>query len=94
MRDVMVERTTDSKLRKDGLSQDLDLQKLLQEGEANELARSRSATVEQKSVHKLCGFWTNFARKQKERREQQANSVQQNENKEVMSEDNCQRGSS
>ena len=45
---------------------------------------------EQKSVNQLRGFWTNFARKQKERREQQAKSVQQNGNKEVMSEYNCQ----
>ena len=44
---------------------------------------------EQKSVNQLRGFWTNFARKQKERREQQAKSIQQKENNEVMSEYNC-----
>ena len=53
IRDIMVELTTDSKLRKDGLSKDLKLDELLKEGEANELARARSATVENKSVNKL-----------------------------------------
>ena len=38
IRDVMVELTTDGKLRKDGLSKDLKLDQLLKEGEANELA--------------------------------------------------------
>ena len=47
IRDVMVELTNDSKLRKDALSKDLSLADLLKEGEANELARSRAATVEQ-----------------------------------------------
>ena len=41
-------------------------------------------------MHQLPGFWTNFARKQKERREQQASSEQHNEKKQVMSECNCQ----
>ena len=54
IRDVMIERTNDSKLRKDGLSKDLSLADVLKEGEANELARSRAATVEGKStVNKL-----------------------------------------
>ena len=53
IRDIMVELTTDSKLRKDALSKDLKLDKLLKEGEANELARLRSATVESKSVNKV-----------------------------------------
>ncbi len=49
IRDVMIELTNDSKLRKDGLSKDLQLADVLKEGEANELARSRAATVEGKS---------------------------------------------
>ena len=49
----MVELTNDSKLRKDALSKDLSLEELLKEGEANELARSRAATVENKQVMKL-----------------------------------------
>ena len=49
IRDVMIELTNDSKLRKDGLSKDLSLADVLKEGEANELARSRAATVEGKS---------------------------------------------
>ena len=54
IRDVMIELTNDSKLRKDGLSKDLSLADVLKEGEANELARSRAATVEGKNtVHKL-----------------------------------------
>ena len=53
IRDVMVELTRDSKLRKDALSKDLSLSDLLKEGEANELARSRAATVEQnKNIRK------------------------------------------
>ena len=51
IRDVMVELTTDSKLRKDGLSKDLSLDALMKEGIANELARSREATVEGSDVH-------------------------------------------
>ena len=50
IRDVMVELTNDSKLRKDGLAKDLPLTEVLKEGEANELARSRAATVEGKST--------------------------------------------
>ena len=54
IRDVMIELSNDSKLRKDGLSKDLSLTDTLKEGEANELARTRAATVEGKnSVHKL-----------------------------------------
>ena len=53
IRDTMIELTTDSKLRKDGVSKDLKLNEVLKEGEANELARSRAATVEGKSVHKI-----------------------------------------
>ena len=49
----MVELTNDTKLRKDALSKDLFLAALLKEGEANELARSRAATVEGKNVMKL-----------------------------------------
>ena len=52
IRDVMIELTNDSKLRKDGLSKDLSLADVLKEGEANELARSRAATVEGKSTPK------------------------------------------
>ena len=51
----MIELSNDIKLRKDGLSKVLSLEEVLKEGEANELARSRAATVEGKStVHKLC----------------------------------------
>ena len=50
IRDVMVALTNDSKLRKDALAKDLSLADLLKEGEANELARSRAATVEQKNL--------------------------------------------
>ena len=53
IRDIMVELTTDGKLRKDALSKDLKLDELLKEGEANELARARSATVESKSVSRV-----------------------------------------
>ena len=53
IRDVMVSQTTDSKLRKDALSKGLSLTDLLKEGEANELARSRAATVEQKTVNRI-----------------------------------------
>ena len=54
IRDVMIELTSDSKLRKDRLSKKLSLADILKEGEANELAHSRAATVEGKStVHKL-----------------------------------------
>ena len=53
IRDVMVELTNDSKLRKDALTKDLSLTALLKEGEANELVRSRAATVEGKSIHRL-----------------------------------------
>ena len=53
IRDVIVALTTDAKLRKDALTKDLSLADLIREGEANELARSRAATVEKKSVHKL-----------------------------------------
>ena len=53
IRDVMVALTADSKLRKDALSKDLSLDKLLKEGEANELARARAATVEKKGVNKI-----------------------------------------
>ena len=54
IRDIMIELTTDSKLRKDGLSKDLSLAEVLKEGEANELARQRARTVEGKtSVNKL-----------------------------------------
>ena len=49
IRDIMVELTTDSILRKDALSKDLGLDKLLKEGEA----RARSATVESKSVNRV-----------------------------------------
>ena len=53
IRDVTLELTKDSKLRKDALSKDLSLSDLLKEGEANELARSRAATVEQnKNIRK------------------------------------------
>ena len=48
IRDVMVELTNDSKLRKDALAKDLSLEALLKEGEANELARSRATTIEKK----------------------------------------------
>ena len=54
IRDVMVELANDSKLRKDALdTKDLSLTALLKEGEANELVRSRAATVEGKSIHRL-----------------------------------------
>ena len=53
IRDIMVELTNDSKLRKDGLSKDLSLTEVLKEGEANELARRRAATVEGKKVMKV-----------------------------------------
>ena len=53
MRDVIVQLTKDGKLRKDALTKDYELKALLNEGEANELARSRAATVEQKSVHRI-----------------------------------------
>ena len=53
IRDIMIELTNDSKLRKDGLSKDLKLTDVLKEGEANELARSRAASIEGKSVNKL-----------------------------------------
>ena len=53
IRDIMVELTNDTKLRKDGLSKDLSLKELLKEGEANELARRRAAAVEGKSVLKI-----------------------------------------
>ena len=56
IRDIMVELTNDTKLRKDALSKDLSLAALLKEGEANELARSRAATVEGKSVNKIDTF--------------------------------------
>ena len=52
IRDVIVALTTDNKLRKDALSKDLALDKLLKEGEANELARARAAALE-KSVNKI-----------------------------------------
>ena len=45
---------TDPKLRKDALAKDMKLEELLREGEANELARQRSATLEQRhSVKKV-----------------------------------------
>ena len=53
IRDIMVEMTNDSKLRKEALSKDLPLAALLKEGEANELARKRAATVEGKKVMQL-----------------------------------------
>ena len=53
IRDIMVELTTDGKLRKDALAKDLKLADLLKEAEANELARKRAATVEGKNVMKL-----------------------------------------
>jgi hypothetical protein len=53
IRDVIVALTTDSKLRKDALSKDLQLDGLLKEGEANELARSRAATLEKKNVNRV-----------------------------------------
>ena len=53
IRDVKVELTNDSKLRTDGLSKDLSLTEVLKEGEANELARRRAATVEGKKVMKV-----------------------------------------
>ena len=53
IRDVIVALTNDSKLRKDALSKDLSLADLLREGEANELSRTRAATVEKKSINKL-----------------------------------------
>lgn len=53
IRDVMIELTNDDKLRKDGLSKDLSLQEVVREGEANELARARAATVQGKSVNKV-----------------------------------------
>ena len=53
IRDVMVEMTNDGKLRKDGLSKDLSLAEVVRAGEANELARSRAATVEGKSVNRV-----------------------------------------
>ena len=53
IRDIMVELTTDSKLRKDGLSKDLSLTDLLKEGEANELARRRAKEVEGKSIARV-----------------------------------------
>ena len=46
IRDVMVALVTDNKLRKDALAKDFKLDLLLKEGEANELARTRAATVE------------------------------------------------
>ena len=55
IRDIMVELTNNTKLRKDALSKDLSLAALLKEGEANELARSRTATVEGKNVNKFDG---------------------------------------
>ena len=53
IRDVMVALTADNKLRKDALSKDLALDMLLKEGEANELARARAATVEKKGIKKI-----------------------------------------
>ncbi len=53
IRDVMVELTNDTKLRKDGLSKDLSLAEVIKDGESNELARSRAATVEGKNVMKV-----------------------------------------
>ena len=53
IRDIMVELTVDSKLREDALTKDLALHALLKEGEANELARKRAATVEGKKVMQM-----------------------------------------
>lgn len=55
IRDVMVELTTDTKLRKDALSKDLTLDDLIREGKANELARSRNMVLEggDKKIKKL-----------------------------------------
>ena len=47
---------------------------------------------EQKSIQQLRGFWTNFARRQKQRREQQFNTEQRkqnDENNQNTSEYNC-----
>ena len=53
IRDIMVEMTNDSKLRKDALTKDYSLADLLKDGEANELARKRAASVEGKKVMQL-----------------------------------------
>ena len=46
--------TNDGTLRKDCLSKDLSLTEVLEEGEANDMTQSRTATVEGKSsIHKL-----------------------------------------
>ena len=44
---------TGTGLRKDALAKDYSLDKLLKDGEANELARTRAATVEKKNIQRV-----------------------------------------